>query len=209
MNKHEPLLHGNYYHIFNRGINSCNLFREPDNYEHFLALYDKHINPVADTFAWVLMPNHFHMLVRIKEKSEIKSGNRPKKSVTPDTPPFRQFSNLFNAYSKAVNKCYDRTGSLFEHPFRRKIIMDKEYFKQMVIYIHNNPVHHGFTEKAMDYPWSSYLTCLTFTKSKFQVNKVLGWFDSAANFRLQHRSENEYPVDLEVFEPKPSGLVQP
>lgn len=62
-----PLEPGNFYHIYNRGINSCNLFREPTNYEHFLELYDKYISPVADTFAWVLMPNHFHLLVRVKE----------------------------------------------------------------------------------------------------------------------------------------------
>lgn len=50
-----PLEPGNYYHIYNRGINSCNIFRETDNYEHFLRLYDKYISPVANTFAWVLM----------------------------------------------------------------------------------------------------------------------------------------------------------
>ena len=66
-----PLLHGHFYHIYNRGINSCKLFREPTNYEHFLGLYDKYISPVADTYAWVLMGNHFHLLVRIKEENEI------------------------------------------------------------------------------------------------------------------------------------------
>ncbi len=209
MNKHELLLHGNYYHIFNRGINSCNLFRDPDNFEYFLALYEKHINPVAVTYAWVFMPNHFHLLVRIKEKSEIPTGKGIMKTINPEKLPHQYFSNLFNAYTKTVNKCYQRTGSLFEHPFKRKIITDKEYFKRMVIYIHNNPVHHGFTDKAMDYPWSSYLTSLSLTRTKLQHNKVLGWFDSMANFRLQHRAELEYPDDLAIFEPKPSRLVQP
>ncbi|WP_423130327.1 transposase [Gaoshiqia sp. Z1-71] len=69
--KVEPLTYGHYYHIYNRGNNSCNIFREADNYEHFLELYDKYISPVADTFAWVLMPNHFHLLVRIKEEKDI------------------------------------------------------------------------------------------------------------------------------------------
>lgn len=44
---------GQYYHIYNRGINSCNLFAEEANYQHFLHLYDKYINPIADTVAWV------------------------------------------------------------------------------------------------------------------------------------------------------------
>ena len=71
MQQIEPLIAGNYYHIYNRGIDSCNLFKEPDNFEYFLNLYDKYISPVADTFAWVLMPNHFHFLIRIKEESEV------------------------------------------------------------------------------------------------------------------------------------------
>jgi putative transposase len=209
MNKHELLLHGNYYHIFNRGINSCNLFRDPDNYEYFLELYDKHITPIAETYAWVFMPNHFHLLVRIREKDEIGTMKRSMKPINPEKSPHQYFSNLFNAYTKAVNKCNQRTGSLFEHPYKRKIITDKEYFRRMIIYIHNNPVHHGFTEKAMDYPWSSYLTCLSLTRTKIKQNKVLGWFDSMANFRLQHKTELEYPDDLVIFEPRPSRLVQP
>ena len=62
---------GRYYHIYNRGINSCNLFEENTNYEHFLRLYEKYIHPIADTYAWCLMKNHFHFLVRIKEEREI------------------------------------------------------------------------------------------------------------------------------------------
>jgi len=72
----EPLNYGNYYHIYNRGINSCNLFQEADNYEHFLGLFDKYISPVADTYAWVLLPNHFHLMVRVKEEEEIAALNR-------------------------------------------------------------------------------------------------------------------------------------
>ena len=73
--KTEPLEHETYYHIYNRGINGETLFREPDNYRHFLRLYDKYIEPVADTFAWCLMPNHFHLLVQIKGEEEIASSN--------------------------------------------------------------------------------------------------------------------------------------
>lgn len=71
----EPLICGNFYHIYNRGIDSCDLFRDNDNYEYFLGLYDKFISPVADTYAWVLMRNHFHFLVRIKENVVYKYSN--------------------------------------------------------------------------------------------------------------------------------------
>jgi hypothetical protein len=69
----KALERGNYYPIYNRGINSCTLFKEKDNYEHFLKLFKTHIEPIAETFAWCLMKNHFHFLVRIKEIAEINS----------------------------------------------------------------------------------------------------------------------------------------
>ncbi len=72
MQQIEPLNYGKFYHIYNRGINSCDLFYENTNYEYFLGLYDKHISHMANTYAWVLMKNHFHLLVRIKEEVDIQ-----------------------------------------------------------------------------------------------------------------------------------------
>ena len=66
-----PLLYDTYYHIYNRGTNGENIFVQERNYEHFLKLYEKHILPVADTFAYCLLRNHFHISVRIKSKEEI------------------------------------------------------------------------------------------------------------------------------------------
>ena len=60
-----PLQPGSYYHIYNRGINSGPLFFEKENYQHFLRLYDRYVSPIANTFAWALMGNHFHLLVQI------------------------------------------------------------------------------------------------------------------------------------------------
>jgi len=73
MQQIEPLTYGNFFHIYNCGVNGCNLFTELTNYEYFLELYDKHISPVADTYAWVLMKNHFHLLVKIKEEVNLSS----------------------------------------------------------------------------------------------------------------------------------------
>ena len=173
----------NFYHIYNRGINECAIFKAPTNYEHFLGLYDKYISPIADTFAWVLMGNHFHLLVKIKPPSEdfinlqrvdyLKRINQ-------------QFSNLFNAYTKAFNKRYKRTGSLFEHTFRRKRIEEVDYLKNVLIYIHKNPVHHGFCDHPVEYPWSSYLTCISLKSTKLKRENVIGWFDNDANFKSRH-----------------------
>ena len=56
----------------------------------------------------------------------------------------------------------------------------------MVVYIHNNPVHHKFVEHAMDYPWSSYLTLISMESPYIQHDAVIGWFDGLANFQTSH-----------------------
>ena len=135
-----PLLYGNYYHIYNRGNNGTNIFLENENYYHFLRLYAKYIEPIAETFAWCLLKNHFHILVRIKEKEEIIESeftyNTTEKPKTIE--PYRQFSHLFNAYTQAINKRHNRTGSLFEKNFERKLVTSEKYFQKLIFYINNN-----------------------------------------------------------------------
>jgi putative transposase len=65
-----PLEYGQYYHIYNRGNNGENLFFEERNYPYFLKLYAHHILPVANTYAYCLLRNHFHALVRIRTEEE-------------------------------------------------------------------------------------------------------------------------------------------
>ncbi|MCD6112521.1 MAG: hypothetical protein J7J86_04540 [Bacteroidales bacterium] len=201
--------------IINRGINSCNLFKETINYKHFLRLYDKYINPIADTFAWVLMPNHFHFLVRIKDdvvykysKAERTADSDILNEIKWDTInlnlsgathadrfkipiPHLHFSHLFNSYTKYFNNLYNRHGSLFERPFKRKLIEKEIYLKYLVLYIHNNAVHHGFCDHAVEYPWSSYLSCISFKTTKLQRDTVIEWFDDRENFKFMHNKKVE------------------
>ncbi|MFW5720817.1 MAG: transposase [Bacteroidota bacterium] len=191
----EPIQHGSYYHIYNRGIDGEMLFRENTNYEHFFRLYEKYIDPVADTFAWVMMPNHFHFLVRIREKEEVVDSSNPARVANPGRVkllhPSKAFSNLFNSYAQAFNKRYNRHGSLFEKPFRRIRITSEKYFRNMVFYIHNNPVKHGFVESLSDYPWSSYLSIISVKPTKLQREAVIGWFDGKNNFKIFHQENHE------------------
>jgi putative transposase len=70
MEQHAHLEPGAYYHIFNRGINRTNIFLEERNYAYFLNLYAKHVEPTTETFAYCLLRNHSHLLVRIKDPAE-------------------------------------------------------------------------------------------------------------------------------------------
>ena len=205
MNNIQPLEYNSFFHIYNRGINGESLFREASNYQHFMRLYDKYISPVANTYAWVLLGNHFHLLVRIKSEDEVdfieSSSNKPSQySEKKKYLPTKQFSHLFNAYSKAVNKKYDRTGGLFETPFRRIKIENEVYFKRLVFYIHNNPVHHGFVSNIIDYPWSSYLTIVSDKKTNLNRQSTLEWFNSKSEFEDFHKRQHNYNSEDFVIE---------
>ena len=71
----EPLIEGQYYHIYNRGINGCDIFPEDKNFDYFLKLYSKHITETIETFAYCLLRNHFHLLIRVKTQEEL--GKKP------------------------------------------------------------------------------------------------------------------------------------
>ena len=191
--KTEPLTYNNFYHIYNRGINSCSIFNENTNHEHFLRLYDKHISPIAETFAWVLMKNHIHLLVKIKSENQIIEFNNNLshqgfKNLDGLKRINQQFSNLFNAYTKAFNKRYKRTGSLFEHTFKRIKINNNNYLHYLVYYIHHNPVHHGFCNSMVEYSWSSYLTILSPKETQLKRTEVLKWFRNKNNFKEYHQN---------------------
>jgi len=64
MTSPSPLLHDTYYHIHNRGVNGEYLFVQERNYDLFLRLYERHLSPVTDLFAYCLLKNHFHLLLR-------------------------------------------------------------------------------------------------------------------------------------------------
>ena len=136
------------------------------------------------------MKNHFHFLVYIKESTEVdvtkleySSTDKPK-AISAS----KQFSNLFNAYTLAINKRYKRTGSLFEKNFRRKVVTSETYLKKLIFYIHNNPVHHRFTEQIIEYPWTSYETVISPKKTKLQREKVIEYFHDLENFKYFHSS---------------------
>ena len=199
-----------YYHIYNRGINGCNIFSNDNDFNKFLQLYKKYIPHIADTFAWCLMGNHLHLLVRIKSKDEIgffvskKVGHKfdwaiklpdeinkiemSQKLKQPTTS--KQFSHLFNAYAKYFNLKNNRTGSLFEKSFKRKCVDSDEYFKYLVYYVHHNPVHHGFTKNLGEYKWTSYNDYI-FENDSFLIKKeVIEQFDNIDNFIYFHNEEH-------------------
>ncbi len=206
------LQEGHYYHLYNRGINGTNLFYEERNYTYFLSKYAHYMCDVLDTYAYCLMKNHFHLLVRVKPNlsSNLNLSSNPtgfqnlsglegleKKSGlhSPDRLVSKKFADLFNSYSKSINKAQNRTGSLFETPFNRILVDNDAYFSQLIWYIHFNPQKHGFVKNFMDYPHSSYHSHLSNKLTKLDREEVLKWFGNEKEYikfhNLQH-NENDF-----------------
>ncbi len=185
------------YHIFNRAIGSEKLFREDENYRFFLQKYKQHISPVADTFAYCLLPNHFHCLVRIKDEEKISAVFLNVKKKEPELeslPEFimERFGNLFNSYAKSFNKIYSRKGGLFMDTMKRVEIADDPQFGSAIFYIHKNPVHHHYCNSIEDWKWSSYHSLLSKSNSLLLRKEVIEWFGSPEKFIEFHKQ----PIDL-------------
>lgn len=194
-----PLEYGKYYHIYNRGINRAKIFFEERNYRYFLQLYAKHVEPIADTFAYCLLSNHFHFLVRIKRVEELDLTGLPDLSGLKQ--PGQYFSNLFNAYAKAINRAYDRTGALFQRPFGRIEIDAEDYFVHLITYIHQNPQKHGLVADFRTWPYSSYHALRLTRPTRLKREIVLTWFNGPAGVEATHQHKiSEHPLVPEDFD---------
>ena len=182
--KYEPLRSEQYYHIYNRGNNRNDIFLEEKNYFYFLDLMKKHLQPIADVLAYCLLKNHFHLLIRTKP-------------VDSDDLISRNFSNLFNAYAKAINKQYSRYGSLFQDRFSRKIVTNENQLRNLIIYIHTNPTHHSFTDDFSTYRHSSYNSHLSKRETLLDREFVLAQFDGRENFKYVHQAKN-FDIDEDL-----------
>ncbi len=208
------LIFEKYYHIYNHANGDDNLFREQKNYDYFLDKYKQHIHLIAETIAWCLMPNHFHLLVKIRSEEEIKTfsyGDKPfpkfqtlekvekfkKLERIADKTNFlsKQFANFFSSYTQSFNKVYGRKGSLFLKNFKRKEIPDEKYLRNLILYIHLNPVKHGFTNNVSDWKWVSYETFLNEHQEMLHL-----LFDDDENYRYVHQAKQKHFGEYEYIE---------
>ena len=216
MTKKQPLIPNAYYHIYNRGNNREDIFIQDENYRFFLQRYLQYIEPIAFTYAYCLLPNHFHFLVRIRNVEEqigaetniisIREENVADQDKTgkliEGLDPSRQFSNLFNAYAKSINKAYDHTGSLFEGRFKRVQVDSQEQLLHLIVYIHRNPEKHGIVDDFRDWPYSSYIAMLSSKSTKVMRSEVLDLFQGVDAFVDAHEIDEDFKI-LSLIEKTP------
>ncbi len=196
----ESLKPAYFYHIYNHAVGDELLFRKEENYNYFLKLYGNYIPLIAKTYAYCLMPNHFHLMIGILSDNEIRQHHQQllykseQKYTSTDYLISKSFSNLFNAYTKAYNKLYSRQGSLFRKRFKRKTIDHKKYGEQLVAYIHYNPVQHGFVSSPNQWPFSSWNAYTTDKTTGVSRDTVISWFGDKKSFFEYHRNFKPSPI---------------
>ena len=207
------------YHIFNHANGFENIFTVDDNYRFYLDKYQQYILPIAETYAYCLLPNHFHLVVRIRRKEVIEEVYRNFKSTNfSKVPNFgkvensgkveitdniieqfisKQFANLFSCYTQSFNKVNKRRGSLFLKNFRREPIENKAYFLNAVIYTHRNPVHHAFCDRYTDWSYTSFCEIKEHNSQLIEVDKLLRMFGGLVSFiDLHEQSANKFRESL-------------
>lgn len=188
MSSPPPLRRGAYYHIFNRGNNGEDLFVENRNYSFFLERCARYIEPVAFTYAYCLMKNHFHLLIRTKTEEVQREDATALGTSNTSLEPSRQFGRLFNSYAKAFSRRYGRTGSLFEHPFQRLEVKTESHLQWLVAYVHRNPEQHGFVDDFRVWPCSSHNELASDRPTRLQRDAVIEWLGGVEEFLDFHAS---------------------
>ena len=173
---------GKFYHIYNRGNNRENIFFQERNYGYFLTLWWKHISPIAETWAYSLMRNHFHAVVYIKNEAEDLTGLSEKIKE-----PSQYFSNFFNAYARGVNIAMQRTGALFERPFKRIQVGSTSYLLRLIVYVHQNPQKHQFTDDFRMWNYSSYHELTGAVSTHLQRERTMQLFGNQEDFVRIHQ----------------------
>lgn len=131
------------YHIYNRGNNYQDVFFEDSDYRLFLDRFKEHLNSCCSIYAFALLPNHYHFLLRIIDDEAGADFSK-------------QFLKFILSYTNKINFKMKRNGSLFLARFRRIRVESEDYLKRLVYYIHHNPTKHNIAEDFRSYQYSSY-----------------------------------------------------
>ncbi len=157
---------GRVYHIYNRGVAKMNLFLDDQDFTRFLDVLSFYLDddrpvkfstakllkdslpqrttppthPLAESLAYVLMTNHFHLILREVELKGIG----------------RLMARVLNSYTRYFNTRYHRVGTTFQGIFRFVPVLSDEQLLHLTRYLHLNPYVAGMIDRPEAYRWSSY-----------------------------------------------------
>jgi putative transposase len=196
---HQPLFPNQTYHLFSRAVGSEKLFLSPDNYLFFLQKLKQHTSSVCKLYCYALLPNHFHLLVKIDDdETVIKHVEEIKKVVYQPNQHnicdfiMERFSNYLNSYSKAFNIKHQRKGALFMDYLKRSKVNLSTDFTNYVWYIHKNAVHHKIAKAVGEWRYDSYNSLVSNAPNALLRDEVIDWFGDKQSF-IEFHHQIIYP----------------
>lgn len=196
---------GEYYHIFNRGVNKLPIFIGVQDYKRFIKsmLYyqlagpkpsfslfsplsqelDKD-NKIIEVNCYCLMPNHFHFLLKQTKDGGISEF-------------LRKFSN---SYTKYFNTKHNRVGPILQGEFKAVLIESNEQLLHLSRYIHLNPFVSGQTKNLDEYIWSSYLEYVGLSDKEVCLKDIiLDQFKLPQDYKQFVLDQTGYGMELEYI----------
>jgi REP element-mobilizing transposase RayT len=148
-----------FYHLYNRSNNHELLFKNEENYRYFLRNFKDRFEDFLSVYAYCLMPKHFHFLIKVE---------------TENIDELRQKIGIqLSTYTKAINKSFNRNGSLFQQHTKAKPIDNRSYLLTLISYIHQNPAGSGLVDKFYEWPYSSYPDLAGYRNSKWIDRSII------------------------------------
>ncbi|MBN1130819.1 MAG: transposase [Chitinispirillaceae bacterium] len=149
---------GTFHHIMSRGIEGRDIFRDDADRRTFLGMLDAGLKKTGFLcYAWALMDNHYHLLVRTNEKHLSELMRR-----------------LNAGYAQYFSRKYRRRGYLFQDRYRSQVTQDQGYVERLVRYIHLNPIRTGLCRSiaALNrYRWTGHAALRGTARAEFQEIK--------------------------------------
>lgn len=208
-------INGGYYHVFNRGVNRLSTFIDERDYNQALLSINHYRfqNPpvklsrfkslsvtdqtgllitllnthktLVDILCFVLMPNHFHFLV----KQNLDNGVS------------KFIANFTNSYARYYSTSHNWIGHLFQGQFKAVEIESESQLIHVSRYIHLNPLVSGLVknESLKYYKWSSFIDYLKNNSQKIQIGDIMRYFKTPVDYEKFILSYADYARELEFI----------
>lgn len=190
------------FHVMMRGINHQNIFEdEEDNYQFINTLermrvrYDDDGKPCGTNciyYAYCLMGNHFHLLIRERDESLGETVKR-----------------IASSYVYYYNRKYGRDGHLFKERFKSEPVNDMVYFVTLLRYIHQNPVKAGMVMNVKDYAYSSWGEYSGTVEPVFQICDTTTVLKRVPFCQLNDLINEMLPEDIRCIDIEDPSRVRP
>lgn len=196
-----PLVNGQFYHIFNRGVEKRRVFTDKREHSRFLKTikyyqseskikfsqatpeekdYESQAK-LVEVIAYCLMPNHFHLLLQQVQDNGISTFIR----------------KLINSYTRYFNTKNDRIGPLFQGQFKAVRVESDEQLLHLTRYIHLNPLVGYVVKDLRSFEWSSYLDYINLGNNQICQRNTIEEFISLKHYEQFVLDQVDYAKQLD------------